>query len=61
MQNKKIRTALAAAGMKYWQLADLLGIHPATLSAKLRHELPDKEQEEIIKKIQAADRDQLQA
>lgn len=61
MQNKKIRAALAAAGMKYWELADLLGIHPATLSAKLRHELPEKEQQEIIAKIEAADRERLKA
>ncbi len=61
MQNKKIRAALAAAGMKYWELADLLGIHPATLSAKLRHELPENEQQEIIAKIEAADRERLQA
>lgn len=61
MQNKKIRAALAAAGMKYWELADLLGIHPATLSAKLRHELPEEEQQEIIEKIQASEHKQLQA
>ena len=61
MQNKKIRAALTAAGMKYWELADLLGIHPATLSAKLRHELPEKEQEEILEKIRAFTRNQLQA
>lgn len=61
MNNQKIRNALSACGMKYWELADLLGIHPATLSAKLRHELPEKEQEEILEKIRAFTRNQLQA
>ena len=61
MKNKKIRAAIYAAGMKYWELADLMGIHPSTLSTKLRHELPEKEQEDIIEKIHSADRDQLQA
>jgi len=60
MRNRKIREALVAYGLKYWELADLLGIHPATLSAKLRHELPDKEQEEIIEKIKASCREKLE-
>ena len=49
-KNLKIRTALATYRMKHWELADLLGIHPVTLSIKLRHELPEDEQTEIIKK-----------
>ena len=61
MNNQKIRAALAACGMKYWELADLLGIHPATLSAKLRHELPDAEQDEIVAKIKTAAREKLDA
>lgn len=61
MNNQKIRTALSACGMKYWELADMLGIHPATLSAKLRHELPEEEQDEIVAKIKAAAREKLDA
>lgn len=60
MNNQKIRTALADYGLKHWELADLLGIHPVTLSVKLRHELPEKEQEEIIEKIKDLKRNQLQ-
>ena len=61
MNNEKIRSALAAAGMKYWELADLLGIHPVTLSIKLRHELPEEEQAEIIEKIRASGREKIEA
>lgn len=61
MNNKKIRAALVAYGMKYWELADLLGIHPATLSAKLRHELPEEEQAEILKKIKDSGREKIEA
>jgi len=59
MQNRKIRAALVAYGMKHWELADLMEIHPATLSAKLRHELPEEEQEEIVEKIKASGREKI--
>ena len=61
MKNEKIRAALAAYGMKYWELADLLGIHPVTLSIKLRHELPEDEQAEIIEKIKSSSREKIEA
>lgn len=61
MKNEKIRAALAAYGMKHWELADLLGIHPVTLSIKLRHELPEEEQAEIIEKIKASGREKIEA
>lgn len=61
MNNKKIRAALAAYGMKHWELAELLGIHPVTLSIKLRHELPEEEQEEIVNKIKASGREKIEA
>lgn len=61
MNNKKIRAALAAYGMKHWELAELLGIHPVTLSIKLRHELPEEEQEEIVNTIKASGREKIEA
>lgn len=48
MKNKVIREALTAAGMKQWQLADLLGISEPTLTRWLRHELPQEKQAEIV-------------
>lgn len=52
MENKQknlvIREALKKSGMKHWELADLMGISPYTLSVRLRHELPDEEQKRIV-------------
>ena len=53
MRNKKIREALKNANMKYWELADLMGISPYTLSVRLRKELPNEEQERIILLIES--------
>lgn len=52
MKNIKIRETLKIANMKHWELADLLGISPYTLSVRLRKELPEEEQERIITLIQ---------
>lgn len=52
MKNIKIRETLKIANMKHWELADLLGISPYTLSVRLRKELPGEEQERIITLIQ---------
>lgn len=53
MTNAEVRAAIQTAGVRYWQLADALGIHPATLSVKLRREL---KQEEKAKLLQAVER-----
>ena len=54
MQNNTIiRRALFDAGMRQWQLAELLGITEFTLSRKLRHELPEEEQIRIVNLIQS--------
>lgn len=52
MKNMKIRKALMDAGMKNYQLAELMGISEFTLSRRLRNELPEAEQERIIALIQ---------
>lgn len=51
MKNMKIRNALKDAGMKHWELAELMGISHYTLSVRLRKELPEEEQDRIIKLI----------
>lgn len=46
--NIRIRKVLKEAGMKQWQLAELLAISEYTLSRWLRKELPHGEQDRII-------------
>ena len=51
MKNKRIREALFETGIRQYELAALLGVSDMTLFRKLRFELPDEEQERIIKVI----------
>lgn len=51
MKNKAVRNAAKSYGVKLWELAEALGINDGNLSRKLRHELPDEEQAEIIEII----------
>ncbi len=50
-KNANIRIALIEADMAEYELAELLGIADTSLSRKLRRELPEKEQQDIIAKI----------
>lgn len=50
MKNKNIRDAIEEAGLRHWQLADRIGISPATLCVWLRHELTG----ERLERVQAA-------
>lgn len=47
MKNKKIRSAIKAAGLMYWQVADAVGISPYSLSVWLRHELSGERLERV--------------
>lgn len=51
MENKSVRDALITAGMKQWELAEMLGISEFTLSRKLRRELQPEEQKRILELI----------
>ena len=51
MNNIKVRVELTKRGVKYWELARLLGISVPTLNRRLRDELPTDEQEKIVKLI----------
>ena len=53
MPNQTIRESLRQAGIRHWQLADFLKIHPSSLSIELRHELPPDKQETILAAIRA--------
>ena len=48
VKNQDIRNAAKKADIKLWQIAEKLGIWDATLSRKLRKELPQEEKEKII-------------
>lgn len=48
MHNMLIRETLQQTGTFYYELADLLGKSPSTITVMLRHELPIQEQERIV-------------
>jgi len=47
VKNIDIRMEAQRAGVKLWQIADLLGITDCNFSRKLRKELPNAEKEKI--------------
>lgn len=51
MHNQEIRQAIEAAGIKYWQVAEKLGICDGNFSRKLRRELPQAEKDRILQAI----------
>ena len=52
MKNARIRVAMTLQNMKQWELAEKMGISEASVSRLLRHELPEAEQNRIIKLIE---------
>lgn len=52
MNNSRVRNALFQNDFKYWQLARIMEISEATLSRKLRTELPVDEQDRIVRLIE---------
>lgn len=50
--NKEIRCSIGANGVKYWQVAEALGISESAFSRKLRKELPDDEKKTILAVIE---------
>lgn len=50
--NEAVRSTLRIQNKKQWELARALGIAEATLSRKLRTELPVEEQMEMVKLIE---------
>jgi len=51
MSNFAVRSEMMKANLKLWEVADAMGIADYTLSRKLRYELPEEEQEKIIRII----------
>ena len=52
MKNKRIRIAMIQNDVKQYEVAKILGISETSLCRKLREELPEDEQDEIIAKIE---------
>ena len=52
LKNMKIRIKLLEHNKRLWWLADLLGTSEATISRRLRKELPEDEQDKIIQLIE---------
>ena len=51
MNNRAIRTAMFHAGIKQYQLAEILGCSEASVSVMLRRELSRAEQKKIVAMI----------
>lgn len=51
MTNRAIRTAMFRAGLKQYQLAEILGCSEASISVMLRRELSRAEQKHIVELI----------
>lgn len=52
MNNFEIRTTAKRYGIRFWEIANELGVQDSAFSRKLRKELPMKEKENIIKIIE---------
>ena len=51
MTNFEIRRKAAGAGVKLWQIAEVLGIADCSFSRKLRRELSPEEKDRILRII----------
>lgn len=51
MTNKEVREAMKAAGLKQWELADLVGCSENTMYRKLRTELPEDMKQHLLEVI----------
>ena len=52
LNNMRIRIKLLEHNKRLWWLADILGTSEATISRRLRKELPEDEQDQIVKLIE---------
>lgn len=52
MKNKLIRETLTRHNLRQWELAEIMNINEFSLSRKMRKELPDEEQRQIVSLIE---------
>lgn len=50
-RNALVRSAMAEAGIRHWQLANQLGVSRVTLQDRLRYELTKEERQRILAAI----------
>lgn len=51
LKNLDIRNKISEFNLKYWEVAENLGITDSTFSRRLRKELPEEEKTKILKVI----------
>lgn len=51
MKNKKVRDVIKNAGIKNYEVADVLKINESTFYRWMRHEMPEEKQLHIIQEI----------
>ena len=51
MKNLELRKAAKAAGIPLWRIADAIGDGEATMTRKLRLELPENEKKQLLNLI----------
>ena len=52
MNNVEIRVAILEANIKYYEIANKLGIHKVSFSRKLRNELSKEEKNRVLQAIE---------
>ncbi|MCI9240816.1 hypothetical protein [Oscillibacter sp.] len=52
VRNQDVRAAIEGAGLRYWWVAEELGMACGTLSNHLRKELPPEEREAVLTAVQ---------
>lgn len=57
--NERVRNELMLRRVRNWELANRLGINEATLSRRLRTELPEEEQDRLIAIIQDIQKEEV--
>lgn len=51
LRNQDVRAAIEGAGLRYWWVAEELGVACGTLSNRLRRELPPEEKEAVLSAV----------
>lgn len=51
MANEAIREKAKATGVKYWEVAERIGVSDVTLCRQMRRELPEARQQLILRAI----------
>lgn len=52
MANEELRNAVRNAGVPFWKIAEMMNVSEATMTRKLRRELPEAEKAKILAIIQ---------